>query len=168
LARGLEVLVNLHQRRRESLGGRGCFASTRFATFHEETARRLLDSGNLRLVWLDVDGHTVAAEYQVLGDGVVYAYQSGIEPDSLEHEPGRLITMATLEQAVREGRRAFDFLRGDESYKAHWRAQPRATEDIRVVSATRTARLRHNLWLAGDNVKDWIKRSLKRSGVMSR
>jgi CelD/BcsL family acetyltransferase involved in cellulose biosynthesis len=76
--------------------------------------------------------------------------------------------MATLEQAVREGRRAFDFLRGDESYKAHWRAQPRATEDIRVVSATRTARLRHNLWLAGDNVKDWIKRSLKRSGVMSR
>ena len=168
LARGLEVLVNLHQRRRESLGGRGCFASTRFATFHEETARRLLDSGNLRLVWLDVDGRTVAAEYQVLGDGVVYAYQSGIEPDSLEHEPGRLITMATLEQAVREGRRAFDFLRGDESYKAHWRAQPRATEDIRVVSATRTARLRHNLWLAGDNVKDWIKRSLKRSGVMSR
>jgi CelD/BcsL family acetyltransferase involved in cellulose biosynthesis len=160
LVRGWDMLAQLHQRRRQSLGDRGCFASTRFATFHQETARRLLESGNLRLVCLDVDGRTVAAEYQVLGDGVVYAYQSGIDPAALEHEPGRLITLATLKQAVAEGRQAFDFLRGDELYKAHWRAQPRATQDIRVMSNTAGARLRHNLWLAGGNLKSWIKKRL--------
>jgi len=168
LRQGLDVLVRLHQRRRESLGDRGCFSSARFAAFHEETARRLLELGSLRLVWLSVDGRTVAAEYQVLGESVVYAYQSGIEPTALEHEPGRLITVATLRHAIAEGRRAFDFLRGDESYKAHWRAQPRPTQDIRVLAEARGARLRHNLWLAGGNVKNWIKKSLTLSRVMTR
>jgi CelD/BcsL family acetyltransferase involved in cellulose biosynthesis len=168
LDRGLEVLMTLHQRRRESLGDRGCFSSEQFAVFHRQAARRLLQSGSLRLVWLTVDGRTVAAEYQVLGEGVVYAYQSGIEPAALGHEPGRLITLATLRRAIAEGRYAFDFLRGDESYKAHWRAQPRRTHDIRVVSLARGARLRHNLWLASGNVKSWIKRRLKRSGVLAR
>jgi len=165
LAGGLETLGRLHQRRRQSLGERGCFSSARFVAFHEQTAGRLLRSGQLRLVWLEVDGRTVAVEYQVLGDGVVYAYQSGIEPDALEHEPGRLITLAVIKQAIAEGRRAFDFLRGDELYKAHWRAQPRSTLDIRVVANAPGARLRHNLWLAGGNVKNWIKKGLKLSGV---
>ena len=38
-----------------------------------------------------------------------------------KHEPGRLITLASLQLAIAEHRRAFDFLRGDEAYKAHWR-----------------------------------------------
>ena len=97
LQRGLDFLIRLHQRRRESLGQRGSFASESFARFHRQTAPRLLAAGRLRLAWLEVDGRTVAAEYQVLGNDVVYAYQSGIEPISLEHEPGRLITIATLE-----------------------------------------------------------------------
>ena len=162
---GLEMLVRLHQRRWESLGQRGCFSSARFASFYAESAARLFLAGNLRLVWLDVDGCTVAAEYQVLGNGVVYAYQSGIDPWALEHEPGRLITLATLRLAIDEGRHAFDFLRGDESYKAHWRAHPRPAQEIRVVADTASARLRHNLWLAGDSVKSWIKSGLRLSGM---
>jgi CelD/BcsL family acetyltransferase involved in cellulose biosynthesis len=165
LNRGWGMLTSLHRRRRESLGDRGCFASPRFAAFHDETTRRLLHCGSLRLVWLEIDRCPVAVEYQVLGRHVVYAYQSGIEPAALVHEPGRLITLATLKRAIAEGLRAFDFLRGDEKYKAHWRAEPRPTQDIRVISNTPGARLKHNLWLARGNVKNWIKQSLKSSGV---
>jgi CelD/BcsL family acetyltransferase involved in cellulose biosynthesis len=168
LERGLELLIDLHQRRRESFGERGSFSSTQFATFHRQTARRLLQAGSLRLVWLTVDGETVAAEYQVLGNGVIYAYQSGIEPAALKHEPGRLITVASLQQAIAEERYAFDFLRGDESYKAHWRAQPRQTQDIRVVSLAKGARLRHQLWSAGDSLKSWVKSNLPWSRNASR
>ena len=168
LGQGLESLARLHQRRRQSLGERGCFSSSRFVTFHEQTASRLLHSGHLRLMWLEVDGQTVAVEYQVLGDGVVYAYQSGIEPDALEHQPGRLITLGGIKQAIAEGRRAFDFLRGDESYKAHWRAQPRPALDIRVVANAPGARLRHSLWLASGNVKNWIRKGLKLSRVANK
>ncbi|HEX3725055.1 MAG TPA: GNAT family N-acetyltransferase [Pirellulales bacterium] len=168
LARGLELLTRLHQRRRESLGERGCFASPRFAAFHAETAERLLQSGKLRLTWLEVDGQPVAVEYQVLGGEIVYAYQSGIEPSALNHQPGKLITLATLQQALGEGRQAFDFLRGDELYKAHWRAQPRPTRDIHILRNRLSARLRHHLWLAGGNVKNWLKRSLHRTPAAPR
>lgn len=155
---GLEVLRRLHQRRRESLGDRGCFASRRFAAFHAQTAQRLLDANQLRLVWLDVDGRTVAAEYQVLGDGVVYAYQSGLEPAALHHEPGRLITLAMLKLAIAEGYHAYDFLRGDEAYKAHWRAVSRPTLEVRIAIDTPVARLRQGMWWAGGLLRSWLRR----------
>jgi CelD/BcsL family acetyltransferase involved in cellulose biosynthesis len=155
---GLDVLRRLHQRRRESLGDRGCFASPRFAAFHAQTAPRLLAANQLRLVWLDVDGRTVAAEYQVLGDGVVYAYQSGLEPDALHHEPGRLITLAMLKLAIAERYHAYDFLRGDEAYKAHWRAVPRPTLEVRLAIDTPVARLRQGMWWAGGLLRSWLRR----------
>lgn len=155
---GLDVLSRLHQRRRESLGERGCFASRQFAAFHAQTALELFNSRKLRLVWLDVDGRTVAAEYQVLGDGVVYAYQSGIEPSALRHEPGRLITLAMLKLAIAEGYHAYDFLRGDELYKAHWRAVPRPTFEVRIAVDTPVARLRQGVWWASGLLRGWIQR----------
>lgn len=76
-----------------------------------------------------------------------------------------MITLATLRLAIEEGRTAFDFLRGDELYKAHWRAKPRPTQDILVMPDTPTARLRQNLWRAGDNLKSWLKTGLARGIV---
>jgi CelD/BcsL family acetyltransferase involved in cellulose biosynthesis len=168
LSAAMDTLVRLHQRRRHSVGEHGCFASPRFAAFHREAAAQLLDAGCLRLATLAVDEQTIAAEYQVLGDGVVYAYQSGIEPAALAMEPGRLITLATLRRAIAERRRAFDFLRGDEVYKAHWRAQPRSSQDIRVVADTPGARLRHRLRWATRGVKHWLKHRLAADAARAR
>ena len=167
LFEGLELLVRLHRKRRRSLGEAGCFDDPQFMGFHTAAALRLFDRGKLRLAWLELDGRPVAAEYQILGDEVVYAYQSGIEPEALQHEPGRLIMMATLKQAIAEGRRGFDFLRGDESYKPHWRAQPRQMLEIRVAPATSVSRLRHKLWKSSDTMKHWIKTGLTLSGLRS-
>jgi CelD/BcsL family acetyltransferase involved in cellulose biosynthesis len=161
LEQGLHLLADLHRRRRESLGDPGRFASERFSAFHSEVARRLLRCGQLRLQWLELDGTPIAAEYHLVGLGVVYAYQSGIDPAALDEEPGALIMLATIKQAIAERQTAFDFLRGDESYKAHWRAEPTATQDIRVVPSNPAARIRHGLWRAGDSVKNWLK-----SGVL--
>ena len=38
----LDVLIDLHQKRRQMLGEPGCFASPQFTAFHREVARRLL------------------------------------------------------------------------------------------------------------------------------
>ena len=116
-----EILIDLHRRRRESLGDRGCFHSGRFTEFHREIAWRFFERGLLRLSWLELDSRPVACEYQLLGGETVYAYQSGIDPAALEEEPGRLATMATLRAAIESGYRVYDLLRGDEAYKAHWR-----------------------------------------------
>ena len=162
--RAMDILIELHQRRRHGLGEPGCFASPRFDAFHREVMPELLRSGQLRLWQLELDGCPAAAEYQVAGGGVIYAYQSGVDPEALDHQPGLLLTMVTLRGAIEGGYRAFDFLRGDEPYKASFRAAPRPGITLRVVPRRTSARLRHGLWTAGSNVKQWIKSGLKLAG----
>lgn len=159
--RGLRILAELHQRRWEVVNQPGCFALPRFAGFLFDVAHQQWRTGHLQLHWLECDGGPIAAEYHLLDGHVVYAYQSGIDPRALQHEPGRLITMALLRKAIEEGRAAFDFLRGDEAYKAHWRAQPRPAMAYRVLPSHGRSRLRQSLWLAGDQVKQWLKAGLR-------
>lgn len=161
LAEAQDVLVDLHQRRWRSLGEPGCFASSRFAAFHRGVMADLLRSGQLHLQWLELDGRPIAAEYALAGDGVIYAYQSGVDPDALEHSPGRLSHIVMLREAIEQGYRAVDLLRGDEPYKPHWRARPRPSVEIRVVPDRAGAQLRHGLWRVGTGMKDWIKGGLR-------
>jgi CelD/BcsL family acetyltransferase involved in cellulose biosynthesis len=148
-----QILIDLHQRRRRALGEPGSFASARFTAFHEEAMQRMLAAGALRLHWLELDGTPAAAEYHLAGGGVIYGYQSGVDPARLEDEPGRLAAIATLRLAIEEGFQAFDFLRGDEPYKAHWRAAPQPTTTWRIAAPRPVARLRQAAWQAGQRVK---------------
>jgi CelD/BcsL family acetyltransferase involved in cellulose biosynthesis len=157
LDRGWDVLVDLHQRRRRSLGEPGCFTSRPFTSFHQEGVGLLFNRGLLRMSWLELDGAPAAAEYHVADSATTYAYQGGVDPDRLAEEPGRLSTILCLRAAIDEGHRQFDFLRGDEPYKAHWRATPRATFDCRVVPNRRLARLRGRVLNLTGAVTDWMR-----------
>lgn len=155
------ILTYLHQRRSHSLGRPGVFSSPAFAAFHHDVAHRMFRAGRLQLSWIELDGRPVAADYHLAQDGVVYAYQGGVEPDALADEPGRLMTMATIRRAIGRGYRGFDFLRGDEPYKAHWRALPRNSLRLRFVPENPVARLRDGLATAMDRGKQWIKQGLQ-------
>jgi len=164
LPQGQEILIDLHQRRRQALGEPGCFASPRFTAFHQEVMPELLRHGRLCLAWAEVEGRPVAAEYLLSGEGTIYAYQGGLAPEEKACSPGHLINMLMIRRAIEQGYRVFDFLRGDEPYKAQWRAQPRASVEIRVVAPRASARLRHTLWCTGSRVKRWLKNSLSHHG----
>lgn len=151
------ILVDLHQRRRASLDQPGCFANEVFAGFLRQAAEDLSQHQRTQLVWADVDGQPLAAELHFLGDQTTYAYQAGVDPDRLDLEPGRLINIAALQRAIDRGQRHFDFLRGDEPYKAHWRAIAQPLVELRVASNQSLARLRHSAWVAGDTMKSWLK-----------
>ncbi len=142
------VFVDLHQRRRQSLGEPGCFASPAFTNFHREIAQKLLADGRLRLSWLNLDGAPVAAEYHFAGPTSTFAYQGGVDPERLDEEPGRLSQIAAIQHAIAEGHQTFDFLRGDEPYKAHWRAQPHATYKLTALAPSHRSN-----WLA--QTADW-------------
>ncbi len=140
------ILVDLHQRRRNSLGEPGCFASQRWADFHRDVAEQLFQSGRLRLSWLELGGQPVAAEYNLVGQQTTFAYQGGIDPDRLDEGPGQLSLIYTIRHAIDEGHLAFDLLRGDEPYKAHWRATPHPTADLQIVPPRNLARWRYQAW----------------------
>ena len=136
------ILTDLHQRRRISLGQPGCFASQRWANFHRDIAGQMLADGKLRLSWLELAGQPVAAEYHFASQRTTWAYQGGVDPDRIDQQPGRLSMIRTFQHAIAEGHQQFDLLRGDEPYKAHWRAEPKKTFDIQIVSPRSVAVLR--------------------------
>jgi CelD/BcsL family acetyltransferase involved in cellulose biosynthesis len=146
------ALVDLHQRRRKSLGEPGCFASRTWAAFHWEVAQQLLAEGRLRLSLLELDGKTIAAEYHLAGTRATYAYQGGLDPDRRSDEPGQLSTICSIKQAIAEGHSQFDLLRGDEPYKAHWRAAPRQAVRLVAVPPRMWPKLRHRTWTSARNV----------------
>jgi hypothetical protein len=154
-----DILVDLHQRRRRSLGEPGCFASRLFHDFHREVVERLLAKGKLRMSWLELDGSPAAAEYHFTDGSTTFAYQGGVDPERLAEEPGRLSTMLCLRAAIAEGHQRMDFMRGDEPYKAHWRAEPRATYDYRIVPNRRLARLRDRVLQWTDSVTEWMRQT---------
>jgi CelD/BcsL family acetyltransferase involved in cellulose biosynthesis len=153
----MDILIELHQRRRETLSEKGCFASERFLDFYRHVVPALLRQGQLQFHWLELDGKAIAAEFQLVGGGVLYAYQAGIDPGSMEYQPGKLINLSILKKSIAGGYRAFDFLRGDEPYKARFGAVARPSLEYRVVPHRPVAQLRHNLWLAENSVKAWVK-----------
>ena len=161
LPRAMDILVELHQRRQRVQGHPGCFTSPRFTAFYREVVPEMFRHGQLQFCWLELDAKPVAAEYQLLGDGILYAYQAGIDPDAIQHQPGKLLNLAILQRAIAGGYREFDFLRGDEPYKASFGAQPRPSLAIRFVPQHAAAQLRHGLWLAGRNLKGWARHSLR-------
>ena len=120
----IDLLIDMHQRRRQSLGQAGSFASPRFTAFIRGVLPDLMCQGRLQFHWLELDGRPAALEYHLAGGGVLYAYQAGVDPDAMEFQPGKLLNLAVIRRAIEQGYRAFDFLRGDEPYKAHFRAAP--------------------------------------------
>ncbi len=159
--RRFAMMVDLHQRRRQSLGQPGCFASAAFLGFHREVSRRLFDSGNLRLIWTQLAGKPIAVEYALVGGRTVYYYQTGLEPDAIDVGPGWLGMIGSLRHAIDGGCRKFDFLRGDEPYKMSWGAEARPTVRTRIVAQRPAAKLRHAIWLAQDVARRWVKRRLQ-------
>ena len=76
--------------------------------------------GWLRLFSLRLDGLTQASLYCfAYGDRLCY-YQGGFEPTLARLSLGTVLTARAMQTAIAEGRQVFDFLRGDEPYKAKW------------------------------------------------
>jgi CelD/BcsL family acetyltransferase involved in cellulose biosynthesis len=147
LKKGLEVLFRLHGTRwgstRKPLG---VFGDQRFRKFHATVSQKLLDCNQLRLAWLEYDGTPLAIEYQFFDTRSVYAYQAGVDLSKNEFSPGRLSMMAAIQFAISKGCEFFDLLRGDEPYKANWRAAPMACYDLRVWQDRITGRLAWMVW----------------------
>ncbi len=122
LKHGLEILVELHQDRRTSLGESGCFSSPDFLTFLGQAGALFFESGQLHLQWIELDGEPIAVEFDLLDADTFYHYQSGFATAASSHRPGWQGVMTAIERAHQSGAKYFDFLRGEEPYKKSWGA----------------------------------------------
>jgi CelD/BcsL family acetyltransferase involved in cellulose biosynthesis len=157
LAVGFRHLVELHGKRWRTEGRSGVFASQPYFEFHRRVSRQLLQQNRLRLWWIELDGQTVAVEYQFCSADTIFAYQSGFEPTAAHHQPGNLAMIFSIRSAISEGFRQIDLMRGDEPYKAHWRAQPCRLLDVRMAARGWRHRTYCRAWAGVSKLKDWLR-----------
>jgi CelD/BcsL family acetyltransferase involved in cellulose biosynthesis len=147
------TFVDLHQQRRRHLGQRGCFADCRFERFLHAATNRLMAEGRALLISAIVDDEPLSTNLVFRAGTSRMMYQSGIDCRRLALRGGHLLTAAAIRQAIDEECTAFDFLRGDEPYKADWSGQPQRLLKTQLVPPWWSARWKNALWTAGRHVK---------------
>jgi CelD/BcsL family acetyltransferase involved in cellulose biosynthesis len=121
----LSALFELHAARWKQRGLPGVLADDMTQSFHREVARRMLDAGALRMYAMRMDGRIVAVFYGFAHHDTVYFYLNGQEPELEKLSVGTVMVAHAIEQAIRDGAKTFDFLRGAEEYKYAWGAKDR-------------------------------------------
>ena len=155
-SQSLENLVHLHERRWQAAGQPGIFASSRVREFLFATAREAFQDGRrCRIFELRDAGRPVASEIHFVepSTATLYAFQSGRDPDFQTVPCGNLLNAAVIRKAIEEGFQAIDYLRGDEPYKAHFRAEPATMFAQQLFAPTWAGRMRRAAWVAARSAK---------------
>jgi CelD/BcsL family acetyltransferase involved in cellulose biosynthesis len=136
LNEGMAHLIRLHQARRESVGDQGCFSDPRFRLFLEDAIGNMLAAGTACFTTCESEGVVIGIALLLLGSDTVFMYQSGVDPKYMALEPGHSTLTGSLSLAIAKGYRNYDFLRGDETYKVYWGAQPKPLQRIILAPPT--------------------------------
>jgi CelD/BcsL family acetyltransferase involved in cellulose biosynthesis len=126
---GWKVLGALHS---ERWGGATAFTPG-VAEMHRQFAKSLAARNALWLTALELDGVAVAAWYGFAEGDTVFFFQGGRSLDHEQESVGQVLMGMMIRRAIERGFRRFDFLRGDEPYKASWTSEQRSTWEMVVT-----------------------------------
>ncbi|HEV8660972.1 MAG TPA: GNAT family N-acetyltransferase [Thermoanaerobaculia bacterium] len=129
----MKALFELHAARWKKRGLPGMLAAEIDQSFHREVARGMLAAASLRMYSMRINDRVVAIFYGFAHHDTVYYYLSGYDPSLEKFSPGTVIVAHAIEQALRDGAKSFDFLRGAEEYKYAWGATDRMNQRRRLI-----------------------------------
>ena len=122
-------------------------------------AEMVLPSNSQRVLvgLVRIDGNVAAGSISFRDRDALAMYLVGMNPQFAESRPGWMLNTCFIKHAIRMGCASFDFLRGDEEYKARLGGVP-AVQHRWVVPANRlTSQVRNVAYRAAANVKKWLK-----------
>jgi CelD/BcsL family acetyltransferase involved in cellulose biosynthesis len=121
----IDAFFRLHEARWACRAAPGVLADPAIRRFHRAAAPLLLTAGLLRLHAVRLNQRIIAVVYALFAKGRTYSYLSGFDPEFGRISPGTLAIGHAVRQAITEGAREFDFLRGRERFKYSWGARER-------------------------------------------
>ena len=155
---------SLHQSRWREKGALGDFADYKFAQFHKDIISKFIKKDWLKLYYLSLNGNIVSMLYAFNYNQKICYYQSGFEPEYSKYSLGTVTIGCCIENAIAEGTKEFNFLRGDESYKYDWGAnQARRNIHCQIFNQSLKARLYYHSTITGIWLKSIIKVILPRA-----
>ncbi len=123
----LEDLVRLYNKKWQSKGTKGMFASKRFLSFQKDIIKNLIHTGNIVLFRVKNQKlGTIGCLYILVDNGVAYGYQIGLDDfDDVDFpsinrkhfKPGFLLHYLFTEECLKKGLKAYNFSTGFYPYK---------------------------------------------------
>lgn len=120
----MDALVRLHGARWGAHGCPGMIEANRSDAFLREVACAFAQRNMLRIFTLRFRSEIGAIVMAFELRGRMYGYLTGFDPALEEFGLGRLLLFHALRHCFAEGCKSWDFLRGEEPYKAEWGAEP--------------------------------------------
>ncbi len=149
--------VELHQRRRCSMDDRGCFDHPGFDEFLKEATLELAGQQLARLYMVFAGDIPIGVSHTVsLGD-TLFNYQSGMDPDYEQLQPGFLALLSVLNDMESNGFKHLDLMRGEEPYKERWRARRTSTVELRVPARRVRSIMLHHLLRTKAQIKQLLR-----------
>jgi CelD/BcsL family acetyltransferase involved in cellulose biosynthesis len=133
---GVDRLIELHHKRWEGTGRPHGFSSTEYVGFHRAVMAACLERGRLRLFCLELGGEIAAILYMYRFRDAIYLMQTGFDPEHAQLKPGLVLLGWVIEQAIQEGLRAVDFLKGEHRYKDELASDERETTYLTALRMT--------------------------------
>jgi CelD/BcsL family acetyltransferase involved in cellulose biosynthesis len=132
LLAALEILFDLHNRRRSQKKSIGIFEEEATRSFHKLVAQRMSVDRRARVYLLVAGEQPIAALYGFQANETFFFFQSGFDPAWSDASPGTVLMSSVVEDCIRRGLKSFDFLRGEEGYKSRWGNEGRFAAKIRL------------------------------------
>jgi CelD/BcsL family acetyltransferase involved in cellulose biosynthesis len=119
----LNTLLTLHTARWRSRGESGMVEANHSGDFMCAVGAKLARRGVLRLFTLSWCERVVAVIFAFSWNGRMYGYFSAFDPEDAQLGFGRILLSRCIQYAYETGHSHWNFLRGDEPYKASWGAE---------------------------------------------
>jgi CelD/BcsL family acetyltransferase involved in cellulose biosynthesis len=159
----LEALFELHQGRWQNAGEKGSFASLQRRNFYTELSCALLKRNALELWALELDQKITAVQYAFRHNDRSFQLQEGYDHRRPSDRLGYVLRGEVLKTLIGEGVRVYDFLGGEDSYKARWGAQPGYYRTLRFAPRFSRGGILLQLSTQAESGKRWLRRNLPRS-----
>jgi CelD/BcsL family acetyltransferase involved in cellulose biosynthesis len=98
-------------------GDKACFMTSGMESFFRSLAGALAGLGMLRLGVMELDAQPVAMIMCFDYNDTIYLYNSGYDPQYDSLSVGLLSKVLCIKESIQEGKKRFEFLKGNEVYK---------------------------------------------------
>jgi CelD/BcsL family acetyltransferase involved in cellulose biosynthesis len=163
----LDILFHLHQMRWIGRGEPGAFASTGRRDFYLSMAAAFLRRGWLEFWLLELDEEIVGAQFCFRYKDTVSLLQEGFHPKYKAEKIGYALRAHVLEEMIRSGAKRYDFLGGDDPYKAKFGAHQENYFNLSFAGPSRMGRTYLAMQRRKRQIKKWLKNTLP-AGVLAR
>lgn len=110
----IEKFFALH---RKSSKDKAEFMTPKMESFFRDLAKEFHQRGWLDLAFLKVKGKEAAAFFSFNFQDTYYLFNSGYDPEYGRLSPGIVLAAYSIQEAIKKGKKKFNFLRGREDYK---------------------------------------------------